>query len=200
VWKPNASAAVQHVIRLPPFGSCQKVEDAFTAIGYNQVWGEVAVILGGIPEQLAILLVAAQTLGESTLLRSSNEDTTMKNNAYPAYLRENHLENNQSSAEEKTTDVHPWDLQNYRVFSPGIQRHHRNLAWKSAQNVCHFLRVTSCQQATTITEWLSNKQKIHVLFELTCPTVLDNAWLSWVLLHFTIAPLHQSGNRKARPS
>lgn len=93
-----------------------KVEDAFTAIGYNQVWGEVAVILGGIPEQLAILLVAAQTLGESTLLRSSNEDTTMKHDAYPAYLRKNHLENHQSSAEEKTTDVHPWDLQNYRVF------------------------------------------------------------------------------------
>ena len=92
----------------------------------------------------------------------------MKNDAHLAYLRENHLENNQSSAEEKTTDVHPWDLQNYRVFSPGIQRHHRNLAWKSAQNVCHFLRVTSCQQTTTITEWLSNKQKIHVLFELTC--------------------------------
>lgn len=70
--KHHTSAAVQHVIRLPPFGSCQKVEDAFTAIGYNQIWGEVAV----------------------------------------------------------------------------IQRHHRNLAWKSAQNVCHFLRVTSflCQE------------------------------------------------------
>lgn len=72
----------------------------------------------------------------------------MKNDAYPAYLRENHLENNPSSAEEKTRDVHPWDLQNDgSFFSPGLQRHHRNLAWKSAQNVGHFLRVTSCQQA-----------------------------------------------------
>ena len=41
----QASTAVQHIVGLSTFRFCQKIQNAFPAIGYNKIWSKVGLIL-----------------------------------------------------------------------------------------------------------------------------------------------------------